>query len=209
MFAIRHWLAFEDARGSAAWATGEAPLIELGSIALPYSPFPPTIPAELAKRSTIYSWALNNLWDTNFPPAQGGEMYFRYAMSSDASCSRRELGIRTGASFSAPFVGICLRSGGKGRDDASGSFVSVSHPLVEVVTVAPSRSGDGVVAYLQSLAPETVETEIGFSSLAPVNVKVANHLERDQEQLPLSEGKATVTLTPGAYVAVIFAVEAK
>jgi hypothetical protein len=84
-------------------------LIELGEIVLPYAPFPPTTPADQCRRSTIYSWALNNIWDTNFPPAQGGEMTFRYALASDDALPRRELGIRTGAALSQPLVGVCLR----------------------------------------------------------------------------------------------------
>ena len=45
--------------------------------------------------ATIYSWALNNIWDTNFPPEQGGEMTFSYkiAIGSDAAA----LGSDTGA----------------------------------------------------------------------------------------------------------------
>ncbi len=203
MFAIRHWLGLQDANGAAAWATLEAPLIELGSIALPYAPFPQTVPVDRAKRSTIYSWALNNLWDTNFPPAQGGEMYFRYALSSDVSRSRRELGIQTGASLSTPLVGICLRRGEAEVGDASGSFISVSHPLVEVVTVAQSRTGSGLVAFLQSLASETVESQISFPNLQPISVKIANHLERHPAELTMVDGKATVNLAPGAYVGVI------
>lgn len=209
MFGIRHWLGLMDGMGAAAWATLEAPLVELGAIALPYAPFPATIPSDRAKRSTIYSWALNNLWDTNFPPAQGGEMFFRYAISSDIALSRRELGIQTGASLSAPLVGICLRRPGTGTSETSGSFVSVSHPLAEVVTVAQSRTGDGIVVYLHSLASETIETQIAFPSLRPVSVQIGNHLERHLERVPLVDGEATVTLTPGAYVAAIIDTESK
>jgi hypothetical protein len=63
-----------------AWATLEAPLVQLGNIHLPYAPFPATIPPEEARPATVYSWAMNNLWDTNFPPAQGGEVELRYAV---------------------------------------------------------------------------------------------------------------------------------
>ena len=46
MFAIRHWLTLKDAKGSVAWTTYEAPLIQLGAISLPYTPFPATVTAE-------------------------------------------------------------------------------------------------------------------------------------------------------------------
>ena len=208
MFAIRSWLGLRDGQGSAAWATLEAPLVELGQIALPYAPFPPTTPADQCRRSTIYSWALNNIWDTNFPPAQGGEMHFRYALGSDSSLSRRELGIRTGAALSQPLVGVCLR-GGAGRGASaesarspSGSFVSVDSPLVEVVSLAPSRDG-GVTAFLHSLADEPIETRIRLPALSPSRARIGNFLERGLTELALNEGQVTVTLAPGAYVALV------
>jgi hypothetical protein len=78
---------------------------------------------------------------------------------------------------------------------------------VEVVTVAQSRTGAGFVAFLQSLASESVETQIAFPNLRPVSVKIANHLERHSEEVALVDGNATITLTPGAYVAVIIETE--
>ena len=204
MFAIRHWVGLQDARGAAAWVTAEAPLIELGTIALPYTPFPATIPTDRAKRSTIYSWALNNLWDTQFPPAQGGEMYFRYALGSDATLPRRELGVQTSAAISAPFVGVCLRGEDSDpRRDAAGSFLAVSNPLVEIVSIAQARHGNGIVAFLHSLAANTVETRLSFPRLRPTNVRIGNHLERHLDAVSLSGDTATVTLTPGAYVAAV------
>jgi hypothetical protein len=156
----------------------------------------------------IYSWALNNLWDTNFPPAQGGEMYFRYAIGSDPALDKRELGVRTGASVSAPLVGVCLRSNGAGSaSDASGSFLSVSHPLVEVVSIAPARHSNGIVAFLHSLAPETVEAQLSFPAIRPRSVRVGNHLERHLEELSLAGDTTSVTLTPGAYIALVIDVD--
>jgi hypothetical protein len=202
MLAIRHWLALRDAAGAAAWATLEAPLIQLGTIALPFTPFPSTIPADQVKPSTVYSWALNNIWDTNFPPQQGGEMIFRYAVASDAETAPRELGIRTGAALSAPLTGFCLGRTNSGDLPVSGSFVELSNPLVEVVSLAPSARGHDLVAYLHSLAPEAVEVTLSFPALPVGAVSVGSYLERDFREVPLREGQATIGLAPGAYVAV-------
>ncbi|MFD0541155.1 hypothetical protein ACFQY7_52330 [Actinomadura luteofluorescens] len=83
---IRHWVAFEDPELTVAWATLEAPLVQFGSIHMPYAPFPPTLDEE---DGTVYSWALNNIWDTNFPSQQQGETTFRYAFASGAAGSGR------------------------------------------------------------------------------------------------------------------------
>ncbi|HVL24833.1 MAG TPA: glycoside hydrolase family 38 C-terminal domain-containing protein, partial [Thermomicrobiales bacterium] len=72
--AIRQWVTLTGNGSRIAWATREAPLVQVGNIHLPYAPFPTTIPDNQAHPATIISWALNNIWDTNFPPQQGGEM---------------------------------------------------------------------------------------------------------------------------------------
>jgi hypothetical protein len=70
--AIRHWVELKDADTSIAWATHEAPLVQLGDLFLPYPLYPGTIDG--AGGGLVASWVMNNVWDTNFPAAQGGEV---------------------------------------------------------------------------------------------------------------------------------------
>ncbi|MBA2518619.1 MAG: hypothetical protein H0V24_03050, partial [Chloroflexia bacterium] len=135
MLAVRHWVALRDERGAAAWATLEAPLVQFGNIVVPYAPFPTTIPEDRANPATIYSWPLNNIWDTNFPVEQGGEMIFHYAVASDPALGSRELGSQTAAALTAPLVGIVApdrRPAPSRALPARGSFCTVSDPLVQV-----------------------------------------------------------------------------
>ncbi|MEV4899288.1 glycoside hydrolase family 38 C-terminal domain-containing protein, partial [Nonomuraea sp. NPDC055795] len=103
MLPIRHWIAYEDPELTIAWATMEAPLVQLGTIHMPYAPFPPTLEEEAG---TVYSWALNNIWDTNFPAQQQGETTFRYAVTSEAGAEARRLGARAAAGLTEPFIGV-------------------------------------------------------------------------------------------------------
>ncbi len=211
VFAVRNWIAMRDDRGAVAWATLEAPLAELATIALPYAPFPTTIPEERTRSSTIYSWAMNNIWDTNFPPSQGGETTFHYAVASDVSTPSRELGLRTAAAISAPLVGLCLPvrpGGGRGKDlPARGSFCSISDPLVEVVSLAPSRRDHDLVAFLHSLAPEPVEARVSFPLLPVRRMSIGTFQERDYQAVASPGGEGTVRLDPGAYVALALDLE--
>lgn len=201
MFAIRHWLAMNDAKGSIAWVAHEAPLIELGTIALPYSPFPTTLPEIKPKPSTVYSWALNNIWDTNFPDRQGGETRFRYSVTSRADRDSRQLGAEAGASASAPLVGIAASAQGQPAAPARRSLVAVEHPLVELVRVAESRAPGRIAIYLQSLADEPVTTTISFPDLPVSSVSLGTFEEENQRSLALEKGAVSVTIEPGAYVA--------
>jgi hypothetical protein len=153
-------VGFEDPELTIAWATLEAPLVQLGTIHLPYAPFPPTLEPE---PGTIYSWALNNIWDTNFPSAQQGEMTFRYAVSSAVGVPARRTGAATAAGLTDPFTAVPVagteRAGG--TDGACGVFASVDHPDVHVTSVGQIRAdGGGLRVRLRSLAPEPVPATV-------------------------------------------------
>ncbi|MBV9448137.1 MAG: hypothetical protein JO345_19815 [Streptosporangiaceae bacterium] len=154
MIPIRHWAGFSDPELTIAWATLEAPLVQLGTIHVPYAPFPPTLDAE---PGTIYSWALNNIWDTNFPSAQQGEMMFRYAVSSAAGVPARRLGAATAAGLTDPFTAIPAT--GTGTASApSGVFASVDHPDVHLTSAG--RSAGELRLRVRSLAPEPVSATV-------------------------------------------------
>lgn len=156
MAVVRHWMAFRDGDLSMAWATLEAPLVQLGSMHLPYAPFPPTVEVE---PGTLYSWALTNIWDTNFPAQQAGETTFRYAISSAAGRSPRNLGAETAAGLTDPLLAV-LASGSGAAGPASGSFCSVDHPDVQVTSIGRSRYGHSLVLRLRSLASAPVTASV-------------------------------------------------
>ncbi|GGO61699.1 glycoside hydrolase family 38 C-terminal domain-containing protein [Nonomuraea cavernae] len=171
MLPIRHWIAFDDPELTIAWATLEAPLVQLGTIHMPYAPFPPTLDRE---DGTVYSWALNNIWDTNFPAQQQGETTFRYAVMSAAGVEGRRLGALAASGLTEPFVGALLEGP---AEAAARAYVSVDHPDVLVTSIG--RAGAERVVRLQSLAAEPVEVTVGLPGLlrARVSAGLAHELE--------------------------------
>jgi len=198
MLAIRDWVAMQDERGSAAWVTVDAPLIELQNIAIPYAPFPLTIPGDHHRRATIYSWALNNIWDTNFPPQQRGELVFRYVVGSSDTLGRRELGLQTAAAGTAQPVGICLRKHDAPVLPERTSLLSVSDPLVEIVCLEQGSAPGTLRALLLSLAPEPITVELeGAGRVDRFETFLGQHSRPADGQ--------SISLSPGDYVAVEFA----
>jgi hypothetical protein len=148
--AIRHWVVLQDATATVAWSTLEAPLVQLGNVFLPYPPYPPTVDG--AGRGLVTSWAMNNVWDTNFPASQGGETVFSYAIASAGpGADARALAIETAAAQTQPLVGILSPTAGA----AVGSFCEFDGTGVEVVML----SSAGV--HLQSYADDAVEVLVG------------------------------------------------
>jgi Glycosyl hydrolases family 38 N-terminal domain len=139
MHAIRHWVEL----GDLAWATLEAPLVQLGNIFLPYPPYPETV--DRAGGGFVASWVMNNVWDTNFPRAQGGEARFSYCVAVDS-------GVATADALTRPLVGVR----GATRKPPVGALCEVAAPGVEVVLVEP-----GPVVHLQSYVDSPVEARVG------------------------------------------------
>jgi hypothetical protein len=198
MRAVRHWVALEDDEATVAWATREAPLVELGSIFLPYPPFPETVDARAA---SVFSWVMNNVWDTNFPLEQAGEAAFAYSVSSGPpGANARELGVCTGAGVAQPLVGVLGDRRATGRLAASGSFCTVDRGDVEIVAITASRSDHDLVVFLQSYAADEVEVSVAFPDLRVATLWAGTFLERDLRQVG-ADGEARLRVGPGDYVA--------
>ncbi len=200
MRAIRHWVGLENEKIRVAWATMEAPLVQLGNIHLPYLPFPETIDPEIANPATVYSWALNNIWDTNFPSQQQGEMEFCYAVASGENVDTPELGMRTAAALTTPLLGI-LSAPSAGNDlPERGSFCSVEHPLIDVVALAPSRRDHDLTVMLQSISSESEEVCVSFGLLGVAQAWVGSHLERHLEEARVDGENVRFTIPAGSLV---------
>jgi hypothetical protein len=152
MHAIRHWVALEDDGAAVAWATLEAPLVQLGNVFVPYPPYPTTIDG--CGPGFVASWAMNNVWDTNFPLSQGGETRLTYAVASAAG-DARALAIETAAALTQPLAAVL----GATREPPVGAVCEIDAPGVEVALLEPSERG--FIVHLQSYADEAVDARVG------------------------------------------------
>lgn len=198
MRAIRHWLSLESEGCAVAWATLEAPLVQLGNLYLPYAPFPATVPPGHADPATVYSWALNNLWDTNFPSQQQGEMEFHYAVASGQGASGTDLGRRTAASLTVPLLGTLVMATADRQLPPRGSFCQVGHPEVEVLYLGPSRRGRDLVVWLECHAVEPLQAALTFPLLEVRRAWLGDHLERAWQEVPVRDGQVQVQLRPAS-----------
>jgi hypothetical protein len=195
MRAIRHWAALQDATGGIAWATGEAALVQFGDLHSPYAPFPGTLPLKRPEASTIYSWVLNNIWDTNFPTEQGGEMRFRYSIASQAEGDIVGLATRLGEAIASPLVAVAaiLPDGTL----PSGSFCSVERPEIRLLQATESAEGGDLLLWLNNCSHEEILSAVEFPDLAVESVLLATAFEGSHEPLAMSGGAVSVRLLPG------------
>jgi hypothetical protein len=196
---VRHWVGFDDGELAVAWATLEAPLVMFGDLYLPYAPFPPTLRPEPAEPGTVYSWAMNNIWDTNFPAQQQGETTFRYAIASEPAGDPAILGPATAASFTDPLQAVPV-SGQGSPPAATERFATVDHPLVRVVALGASRRGHDLVVYLASVAGARVEARLSVPGMWAASAGTS--LEREQRPLEVRDGETVVSVPANGFIAV-------
>ncbi|MFB6789822.1 alpha-mannosidase [Streptomyces olivaceus] len=154
MRAIRRWIGLSDGTHHAALATADAPLVQLGGIAIPYVPYPQSLPQE--EPATVFSWVHNNIWDTNFPAQQGFDHVFRYSVGFAAG--EEDVAVhaqRVAAVTSHPLVPVRARAAAGARPAAQTRFLTLDDPRVRLVGV--TVPGDGqLLVRLQSVADTPV-----------------------------------------------------
>ncbi|HLH57652.1 MAG TPA: hypothetical protein VKV33_00740 [Streptosporangiaceae bacterium] len=202
---IRHWVGFGDDDFALAWATLEAPLVMLGDLYLPYAPFPATVTPDTPEPATVYSWALNNIWDTNFPAQQQGETTFRYALASARGEDPRVLGSRTAAGLTDPLVAVPLSGRGAASAGPAGGIVAATdQDLVHVSSLTRARRGRGLALWLRSIAERDIDVTVRLP-WRPDQAHVGTTLERDLRPVPIDGATARVPVPAGGMVALIIA----
>ncbi|MCP4639510.1 MAG: hypothetical protein GY851_03715 [bacterium] len=81
-FTVQRWVDVSNQDFGVTWATVDAPLIELGRITC--DPRAVGWIERLEPTQTIYSYVMNNYWETNYKASQDGPTTFRYALQPHA-----------------------------------------------------------------------------------------------------------------------------
>ena len=199
MRAIRHWVAIQGDGAGIGWATLDAPLIETGMLHLPYAPFPPTFEAEPADAATIFSWAANNLWDTNFPTRQGGEVRFRYRVASTAEGSPWELGSAAAGGAIRPLVGLLTSS-----TVEQGRLLQLEGE-VDLITAVPAAHG--LALHLRAPGPEPAEVQVRSGALRIRSGRIGDVTGGGRQEVRVQDGTIAVRLPPGSYRALELEIE--
>ncbi len=82
-FSVERWVDCSNKDFGVTWVTLDAPLVEFGKITatLPASqPDPNAYRKNIEPNQTLFSWAINNHWHTNYKADQEGLVTFRYAI---------------------------------------------------------------------------------------------------------------------------------
>ncbi|MFE9681935.1 glycoside hydrolase family 38 C-terminal domain-containing protein [Streptomyces sp. NPDC006285] len=205
MRAIRRWVSLSDATRHAVLATADAPLVQLGGIAIPYVPYPQSLPRE--EPATVFSWVHNNIWDTNFPAQQAFHHTFRYSVAfgevgdDDAAGLGDRLAARTAAVTGHPLVPVRARAAAQAELPAQTRFLTLDDPRVRLVGLTVPSEGRLLVR-LQSLADVPVTCRVG-TPLAAGRAFRTTYLGSDPREVDVEPDGTVPVLVPALGTAAV------
>lgn len=202
MRAARRWVSFEDKEISVALAIQDAPLIQLGGVALPYAPFPPTMGDP--EPATVYSWAYNNIWDTNFPGQQGFEMNFRYSVGASkttGSGSGPALGARVAVGQSRR-LRSSMATGSGNQIFEEDTLLNVNDSRVRVIGLTSPKKGF-VLVRLQSFAEEKLKIKLNVHKKL-TNPILSTLLGEEISPLTINNGVVEIAMDKIGVAGVLF-----
>lgn len=195
-FTVQHWVRVTSSGLSVALVPVDSPLVTLGDIVRG------TWPEEFKpKAGTIFSYAMNNYWHTNFRRVQSGDYTFRYAITSGSDLPPADLA-RFGRAAMTPLEMGELVQNDKFDDPERPlppdptSFMEVDAPNVAVVNWKAADDGKGTIIRLLETGGTAASARLTFPMFDLESAWRSNAAEENQEALKPSGHSLTVDLKP-------------
>lgn len=173
--AVQRWVDISNPDYGVTWASPDAPLIEIGAITAnllgPVEKLSRWI-KNLPPSQTLYSWALNNHWHTNFRANQDGLMTFRYALCAHGAYDPAAA-TRFGMAYSQPLQ-VAPASG---RNPLA-SRLRMRNEHIIVAGLKPSDDGQGLILRLFNVSGKAETASLEWASPAPSKMWLSNLSEK-------------------------------
>ncbi|MFH1940537.1 MAG: glycoside hydrolase family 38 C-terminal domain-containing protein, partial [bacterium] len=159
-FSVQRWVDVSNQDVGVTWATLDAPLVEAGQIAC--DPISFGWVEHVTPSQTLYSYVMNNYWETNYKAAQEGPTTFRYSMRPHGRFNPGAAE-RFGIERSQPLV--VLPSDGK--DVLQMPLFQTGSAKVIVTSIKPMHDGRGFLIRLFNAGGQPERVALRWGSLKP------------------------------------------
>jgi hypothetical protein len=200
-FTTQHWVSVQQGGVSAAVLPLDAPLLTLGDINRG------AWPEQFGNRpGNIFSYVMNNYWDTNYRAGQGGHFTFRYVVTSAASTDPVTLS-RIGWEETTPLESDIITTQdkalaqpssnqpGSSTNDAitstfnldakQAAFLDIQDPSVLLEIWKPAEDGNGSILRFLDLGGAERTVTVRSPYLRLTKVSLTDAVERGQTVLPI------------------------
>jgi len=151
--------------------------------------------------ATLFSYAMNNYWWTNYKAGQGGDFRFRYELTSRAEGETDGDAERFGREARTPLMAGL--SPGVEKAAATGLTDFAIEGNAVAVTLKRAQNGDGTILRLRNVDNFPAEVSLSSSHFDPkllggdmLFAERNNRVENYLELIPAKDGRAGLTLSP-------------
>jgi len=181
-YCVQRWVDLSNEDYGVTWATIDAPMLQYDpiKIALPFGKH--FWRKRFKPGSHIYSWAMNNHWETNYKAYQEGEITFRYVLRPHARGYDAVEAQRFGRGVCQPLLAV-----------PADPTTPVTEPLLKlegegvvVTSIRPSRDGKALMVRLFNTADDDRQVRLHWN--LPVGTTwLSNPMEETKATLPAAK----------------------
>jgi alpha-mannosidase len=194
-FMVQDGVRIRDGDKSVVWVTRDAPVVAFQDLVRGKWP----VHLEL-ENGWIFSWVTNNYWFTNWPPAQGGKLTFRYSLTTDATIDQTDA-TRFGFEVRSPLIPLVSRAqieppfGSRGAvPNPVDTQIELSPRNVVLLNLKPAEVGSGFIARLQEIGGQATMASLRIKHLQTGRATACNLVEEDQGPLAIKGGVVSVPM---------------
>lgn len=195
-FSVHQWMAVHDSDMAVGIVPLDASLASFGDINRGKWPvnFTP-------QTGTLFSYAMNNYWDTNYRAGQGGGFTFRYTLTSadkfDGAALTR-LGTEAMRPVELNYVVAQDKVGNPPRPlpAAGESFLRTTDPDISLVTWKRAQNGNGTILRLAETTGHAKQTDIKFLHSTITSARLCSGVEDDKSVIPVANDSIHLSFKP-------------
>ncbi|MHC4116084.1 MAG: polysaccharide lyase family protein [Planctomycetota bacterium] len=171
-FTVQKWVDISNDNCGVTLATPDAPLIEVGTIT--NDPRGKSVGwiKQLEPSATLYSYVMNNYWETNYKAGQEGPTTFRYSIKPHG-----RYGAGGAARFGAESSRLLVTVPVDRDSPACSSLLSVEPAGVVVTALKPGSDGESRIIRLFNPGRRARKAELIWAKPAPEKVWLSNLAE--------------------------------
>ncbi len=204
-YIVQHWADVSDGSFGVTFSSVESHLLEFGGLWIPSvstihrGVTPPghghefLKPGDL-KKGHIYSYVMDNTYQTNFNPTQVGDVLFRYSVTTHRGDWKEGRARDFGWGIHTPLIPVFMEGKREGSLSTSQSFCEVDKPNVMLLNMKMAEDKEGIVIRL--IETEGIETDATVTTpfITISEAYLTNLVEENKRMLSAEKNAVTAPI---------------
>lgn len=173
-FTVQRWVDVSNKDYGVTWATPDAPLIEIGAITT--DPRGKTVGwiKNIEPSTTLYSYVMNNYWETNYKASQEGPTTFRYSIEPHSSFDPAKAA-KFGTEQSQPLIAVPVDK----KTPIPDSIMKIEPVSIIVTAFKPSSDSKAWIIRLFNAGGKSEKVNITWTKSVSETIWLSNLSEEE------------------------------